>query len=260
MDHLVRLKNSFVQYLSPSAKRRRTTGPTTPSNNAAPVFLPHSDPQILKAEASVLAHITNNYYTTPPAKNARKRPRQEDGDEAEQEPSYISALFDSEDADITSITEDDSYAISPNDSISQIVPRTDSEGEPEDVDEDMMYDDESGEEFEDEFEEEEEEEVEEEVNVEDAAAAKVREYLARQAELALRKEDVAKVKAEGAHPDALFLFERIAMRSFEEVLPASWQIDFSTLPEVLFTEDPKKQFINFNNIPSHRGEHFIHFN
>ncbi|KIN00280.1 hypothetical protein OIDMADRAFT_82128, partial [Oidiodendron maius Zn] len=86
------------------------------------------------------------------------------------------------------------------------------------------------------------------------AEEKVKEYLDRQAELALRKEAIDEVKAQGTwHPDEVFLFERLSMRSFEELLPASWQIDFPTLPETLFTTSPEKTFINYNCGSSSRG-------
>jgi hypothetical protein len=85
--------------------------------------------------------------------------------------------------------------------------------------------------------------------------AKVQEYLARQAELALIREDVEKARASGTwHPDELFLYERLAMRSFEELLPQEWQIDFRTLPELLFTKDDEKTFINSNCISRSRGK------
>jgi hypothetical protein len=84
---------------------------------------------------------------------------------------------------------------------------------------------------------------------------KVEEYLARQAELALKKDAIEKAKAEGGwHPEELYLFERLSMRSFEELLPTSWQIDFPTLPEDLFTDFQDKTFINFNYGSSYRGE------
>ncbi|KAF4636273.1 hypothetical protein G7Y89_g1801 [Cudoniella acicularis] len=92
-------------------------------------------------------------------------------------------------------------------------------------------------------EEPEEEEPEEEI----PADAKVAEYLARQAELAARREDIEKARAAGDwHADELFLFERIMMRGFEEIIPSHWQIDFPTLPEMLFTSELENTFIQEN--------------
>ena len=105
----------------------------------------------------------------------------------------------------------------------------------EEIQEDLMYEDLE----------------EEEVSPED----KVAEYLARQAELALRKEAIAEVKAKGDwHPDEVFLFERLSMRSFEEVFPADWKREFPTLSADLFTADEKNAFINFNCGSTQLGE------
>jgi hypothetical protein len=100
-----------------------------------------------------------------------------------------------------------------------------------------------------------EEEIEEEdIDQEAVAEAIVQEYLARQAELALRKDEVEKVKAAGDwHPDEIFLFERLSMRSFEQVIPAQWQIDLPALPETLFTTDPEKMFVKNNCRSSYSG-------
>ncbi|KAE9371511.1 hypothetical protein N431DRAFT_341630 [Stipitochalara longipes BDJ] len=102
--------------------------------------------------------------------------------------------------------------------------------------------------------EEEEEEEGEDIDEEAAAQAKVQEYLARQAELALIREEVEKVKAAGDwHPDEIFLFERISMRSYEEVISSDWRIDLPTLPEVLFTKEPEKIFVKNNCNSSYSG-------
>ncbi|KAI9053065.1 hypothetical protein LZ554_003334 [Drepanopeziza brunnea f. sp. 'monogermtubi'] len=95
------------------------------------------------------------------------------------------------------------------------------------------------------------EEEDEEVDIDEREAAeaerKVQEYLARQAELALRREDVEKVKAAGGwDPESLFLYERLALRSFEPLIHNYWRIDFPTLPEDLFTPDEELTFVNSN--------------
>ncbi|KAG9234633.1 hypothetical protein BJ875DRAFT_504593 [Amylocarpus encephaloides] len=100
----------------------------------------------------------------------------------------------------------------------------------------------------------EEEDIDEDPEPEVSSETKVEEFLARQAELALRQEDIAKAKAEGDwHPDELFVYERLLMRSFEELIPKEWKIDFPTLPELLFTDDLDKAFIKDHRPSSYRG-------
>jgi hypothetical protein len=89
--------------------------------------------------------------------------------------------------------------------------------------------------------------LEEDLEVQISPEDKVAEYLARQAELALRKEAIAEVKAKGDwHPGEIFLFERLSMRSFEELFPAEWKVDFPTLSGDLFTTIRDNTFINYN--------------
>lgn len=72
--------------------------------------------------------------------------------------------------------------------------------------------------------------------------------------LALIREEVEKVRATGDwHPDEIYLFERLSMRSYEEVISAEWRIDLPTLPESLFTTDPEKIFVKNNCRPSYSG-------
>jgi len=297
MEFVFRLKDSVVQYLSPT-KRRRTIGPGTPSNDAREhsFLVPNSEPHGRKAQAAVLSRVNKKYLSPSDSRNPRKRTR--------------------------GVYEDEDDGLSPDDSISQITPQGDDseevseEGSEEGTDEDEEIDDDEDEEIEVEeseevevdgdeemevegeeeeleemeVEEEEEEseedeiemEVEEEEDLEEdemeemeveeeeedleedkidllaqeeaSAEAKVQEYLARQAELALRREDVERAKAAGDwHPDEIFLFERLAMRSFEELIPAEWQVDFPTLPQILFTNDLEKTFVNFQCVSSYRG-------
>jgi hypothetical protein len=224
MDQLFRLKDTFIQYLSP-AKRRRTTGPATPSNDAREhTFLtPISEPRDRRAQTLVLDHVSHKYLSPSDTKNPRKRAR-EDYEE-----------------------EDDDSGVGPEDSISQGTPSDDGDGSSNAaslIEEEVI-----------------EEEDEAEIKARDEAEneAKVQEYLARQAELALIREDVEKARASGTwHPDELYLYERLAMRSFEELLPQEWQIDFRTLPELLFTKDDEKTFINSNCVSRSRGK-FLQF-
>lgn len=217
MDQLFKLKNTFIEYLSP--KRRRTVGPATPrqaADAAEQSYVPASEPRDPKSKA-ILGSKINQKYLSPSdtrfAEGSKKRPHEED--------EYT----------------DHDFEVSPDESISQVTPQESSDssvasptsevegsetGTPED----------------------------EEVDAEQ----KVQEYLDRQAELALRKGAIDEVKAQGTwHKDEVYLFERLSMRSFEELLPSSWQVDFPTLPKVLFSSDPAKAFISFNSGSSSRG-------
>jgi hypothetical protein len=221
MDQLFKLKNTFIEYLSP--KRRRTIGPATPphtGSTAEQSYVPTSEPRDEKAKATLGGKINQKYLLpsdTRFARGSRKRPREED-----------------------EFPDEDDFEVSPDESISQITPiqgsQHDSVASPTS--------------------EAEESETSVDRPEDDAISSveKVKEYLDRQAELALRKGAIDEVKAQGTwHPDEVFLFERLSMRSFEELLPASWQIDFPTLPEALFTTNPTKTFINFNYGSSSRG-------
>ncbi|CAG8954617.1 hypothetical protein HYFRA_00004536 [Hymenoscyphus fraxineus] len=99
---------------------------------------------------------------------------------------------------------------------------------------------EGGEEEEESDDEAEEEEYEEspEPEPEDPAQVAARaeeERLAREADLADRLADIEQVKADGyLHPDELWLYERLALRGFEPLLPHEWERDFRSLPYYLF--------------------------
>jgi hypothetical protein len=221
MDQLFKLKNTFIQYLSP--KRRRTVGPPTPPHTpgaAEHAYLPTSEPKDKKTKAALGTKINPKYLSpsdTRFARGSRKRAREDD-----------------------EFADDGDSEVSPDESISQVTPveksRHDSVISPaSDVEESEVGVDDP---------------EEEEISADD----KVQEYLDRQAELALRRGAIEEVRAQGNwHPDEMFLFERLSMRSFEELLPATWQIDFPTLPKTLFTTDPDKTFINFNCGTSSRG-------
>lgn len=228
MDQLFRLKDSVLHFLSPPSKRRRTL-PVTPAHHEQEhrFHSPISEINDQKGRNAALSRLNQKFLSPSDTKNLRKRTRDN---------------FEEDD-----FTESGS-GVSPDDSISQSAARageesTTSASELSEEEEDYITVELGDEVLEDEGDEE-----------EISPDAKVQEYLARQAELALRLEDVEKARSAGGyHPDELFLYERISMRSFEELLPAEWQIDFPTLPPDLFTADKKKQFINFNHKPSSHG-------
>jgi hypothetical protein len=85
------------------------------------------------------------------------------------------------------------------------------------------------------------------------AEAQANEFLARQHLLARRQDAISRFKVEGGwHPDAMNVFERLEMRSYEAILPWSWRIDFPTLPEVLFLREDT--FIKDNYKSAASGE------
>lgn len=229
MDRLIGIKNSFIDYLSPPGKRRRTLNPSTPDGREHTFAAAYSDPQDKKAQAAAISRLNNHF--TPVTKNPRKRTREEDEE---------SITFSPNSADLD-----------PDDSISQITPNDDDEESKSSGITPVNGVDES-------IEPSSEDEVDDDVDMEMeepqiSAEDKVTDYLARQAELEQRLKQVEVFKATGNHTDEVFLFERLSMRGFEPLLPAAWQMDFPTLPIDIFTEDAEKAFINNNCISSSRG-------
>jgi len=215
MDQLYRLKDTLVDYLSPN-KRRRTIGPITPSHPISEqlFYKPTSEPQDNRAQASLRQKIDQKQLSPSNTKFGPGSRKRPREDES----------------------------VSPEESASQI---TLNDGRSGDYPNDVAIEETEGSEV----------SLGDDAEIEVSPEDKVEEYLARQAELALKKDAIEKAKAEGGwHPEELYLFERLSMRSFEELLPTSWQIDFPTLPEDLFTDVQDKTFINFNYGSSYRGE------
>lgn len=255
MDSLYRLKDTLVGFISPGAKRRRTLGPSTPSGLTEHQYLPHSEPRGAKAQAAASLHLVQQNPSTPAPRSFRKRARAEYEDDDEDEEIAISpsdsisqkssqvgddCFSDVGSAPTTPVASDGSELVE-HESDSGLLEGSEDEEEQvtSDEDEEMLDTEEI---FSD---EEEEEDVD--IGAKEAAEAerRVQEYLARQAELALRKEDVAKVRATGSwDEESLFLYEKLALRSFEPLLHSDWRIDLPTLPEHLFTPDEELAFVN----------------
>jgi hypothetical protein len=252
MEQLARLKESVFGYFSPGrtqttmsdTKRRRTIGPGTPSKDLAGehAYEPFSEPRGEKAQVALYHRLSTKYVSTSHTRNPLKRGRgDEDEDEQLNEREDVEMAFNSEDGD----------SISPEDSPSQITSNYD-DGDEEGEDDERGRDEDGDQGEEEDYEA---NEVEQAVDADAAAREKVEEYLARQAELALKKDAIAQVKAQGDwHPDEVFLFERLSLRSFEPIVPREWQIDFRTLPEDLFEEDKNRALINFNHRSSIAGK------
>lgn len=282
MDLVYRFRDSVVEYLSP--KRRRTVGPTTPSkDDEEPMFdAPNSEPQGSKAQAVVIARVTKTYIRNPrkrafredeedtvvtlkpedsvsqvgPTKGSEGEVEEEEeasgSGEEEEESGEEGSDADGEDGE-SDLEDEDSEEVGDeemdveagsedgievgSDELNAGELGSDEEAEADDEDSDVqIYD-----------EDEEPDEAEIEAHEVDA---KVKEYLAQQAELALRREDIEKAKAVGDwHPDALVLFERLSLRSFEVILPEIYKMDFRTLPEDLFAEPDEDTFVNYNCKP-----------
>ena len=90
---------------------------------------------------------------------------------------------------------------------------------------------------------------------EPTAEEKVLDYIDRQEMFAARRQAVAEANANADfdHAEAA-LFNRLAMRSFEPLIPAEWHPDFPTLPPVLYAREAEDEFINSNQPESIRGK------
>jgi len=265
--------------LSPN-KRRRTVGPGTPTQQPPPEhsYLPLSEPQDKKARAAVQARIDRNYTSYAdtrfgPGSRKRARNEGEDFDARDELDSQSSSIVLSDEALDVEKVSDQYYAeasggeyggkadqdhssdvVSPGDSASQITPIEDSEGELEGEEGEAELDYNLDERLE-ETEGDSLDEVGWPEEQETTAQKKVQEYLARQAELMSRQEEFKKNIAGGQwHPDELYLFDRLSMRSFEPIFPLIWQLDLPTLNPALFSR--AKTFFNSNHVGRDYGESF----
>ncbi|POS84211.1 hypothetical protein EPUL_003617 [Erysiphe pulchra] len=245
MDHFMRLRDVFLDYLSPMAKRRRIFAPSVISSNKEDLFLPslsmhkenNTDPTIL--------HIPyQKYLPIKQCSNPKKRSR----DEFEDGVSRVLVDQDESFSQETPIKiehqgdwEFEKYKIEKD----KKLPNFEMVNHSESVYSQICETDES----------ESQASTECEDNEIQIRNAKVQEYLRRQAEFSLRKSDVERAKASGDwHPDELFLFERLSMRGFEVLLPKSWKIDFPTLPLAIFAEyENEPTFVNTNVTSSAYG-------
>jgi hypothetical protein len=192
MDRLLKIKRSVAGYLSP-AKRRRTVGPATPSNNAAEehAFIPNSDPQDKQSYLSFFARLSQKYLSPSDTKqyNGRKRRRDDDDDDDDDD-------GNSHELGGLNLAED-----------------------------------------------------------EQTAEEKVLDYIDRQEVFAQRRVAVEDARdGPDFEDEEVDLFDRLAMRSFEPLIPAQWHRDFPTLPPVLFAQDRDEEFINSSNPFSIRGK------
>jgi len=84
MDTIFRLKDTFFEYLSPASKRRRTTGPSTPSHeDQEPKFAtPSTEPQGRKGKVVAIGKFTKVHHEIHYTNGTKSRKRRrEDVDE-----------------------------------------------------------------------------------------------------------------------------------------------------------------------------------
>ncbi|KAI6247473.1 hypothetical protein HI914_04072 [Erysiphe necator] len=245
MDHFMRLKDVFLDYLSPMAKRRRMFPPSVTSSNKEDLFLSteshHGDHN---TDTTILSFSYPDYMPLKHSLNPKKRTR-EDFEEGvsnvsvKQDNSFYQVNLNKTECEKN--WEFGTYGTEEIDTLTRFEMVKYSES----VDSQLFQDDESQSQTSTEC-----EDIENQIR-----NAKVQEYLRRQAEFSLRKSDVERAKASGDwHPDELFLFERLSMRGFEVLLPRSWKIDFPTLPHAIFAElENEKTFVNTNSTSSAYG-------
>ncbi|KAI9741439.1 MAG: hypothetical protein M1818_004245 [Claussenomyces sp. TS43310] len=231
MDRIFRIRNSVMDYLSPRANRRRTMGPSTPSNKATSLMrtLPEalSEPRNRKGQAVVAGRVSKKYLSPSDTKRSHQARRRnvirEDAYEAETEDGYRDSLDNASESSI---------GVSPADSSSQ-QPIGDLESE-------IMEN----------FQEEGQGEEDEELNLngndesELSSEAKVKFFLDRQNEIAKRQEELDRIKKEDWHEDEAALFHKLTMRGYEPLLPSNWAYDFRTCPSQLFTQNMNQTFLN----------------
>jgi len=264
----------FVGLFSPN-KRRRTAGPGTPTQQSSSehAHRPVSEPQDRKARAALQARVGQKdilYADTRFGPGSRKRERdKEDSFDVRDERNYLIVNSDKFIVGAKELEQDDeessqiedkgeieydesSDKVSPEDSASQITPVEDSEDELE-GEENLVEFDNGADDGNEEVENDSLEGVLWQADEETTAQRKVQEYLARQAELMSRQEEFKKHIAGGQwHPDELYLFDRLSMRSFEPIFPMIWQLDLPTLNPALFSNG--KTFFNTNHAGRDYGE------
>ena len=264
----------FIGLLTPN-KRRRTVGPDLPTQQSPSEhsYHPVSEPRTKSTQAT-LRNRSDRRYTLyadtrfKPGSRKRVRDESDDFDTPDELNSQTSSVIASDDhikgegdvnRDNEEMPEDkDEYegkgglkdeenldVVSPGDSASQITPLESSvdgsqEGEAQEAEWEIEL------EGHEEVEEGKFDDVEWQAEQETTAQKKVQEYLARQVELMSRQEEFKKNIAGGKwHPDELYLFDRLSMRSFEPIFPLIWQLDLPTLNPALFSKGTT--FFNSNH-------------
>jgi len=249
MDHLLKFRDSFIGFLTPGAKRRHTINfPSTPNHNARSTMPgTATEPRTQRTKGVLAGRISKNYQSAPGAKRSARgaskhgRVNSDDADYAEEE-SDIGDEWDNE-QHINAVHESRrSESLHPDESASQVAGRTTSRNarlnmEEEEYEPEEQYEGQEDNDLQDGEHEGSDDELNLDPDVEAPLAVeeKVAAYLANQAIHASEvKADLAKASSEGWHADEVELFERLAMRGYEPLLPMAWARDFPTLPDHLF--------------------------
>lgn len=236
MDQLLKLKDSLVSFLSPSANRRRSVmAVSTPDGRLTSLQRPlhhTSEPRIKKEKAVTGGRVSKKYLSPSDTqrflrRSFRKSKRHKDSDDE-----YKGEVDD----ELQSSTHPTKSELSPDDSASQITPRSERATSPiilAESEEDLDLD------------------SDEESQLE--AEAKVYQFLDRQTELSRIQGTLNRIRAEEWHEDEVALFQKLNMRGFEPLLPSTWSFDFRTCPEIIFSSDDEETFINSASGNDFRG-------
>jgi hypothetical protein len=244
MDHLYRLKETLTGFLSP--KRQRTVGPSPPTTQLVEeqhTYLPASELQDKTAQATLHYRITQKYASTSDTRfgpNSRKRAREDEGLATMEgmdvgvEGRLDTAMEVRE--GIGGHGSDMEEEVSPHESASQITPL---EGSVDGSDAEIEDEDEV-----------EAQDHEEELSPDE----KVQAYLARQALILEKMEEVKKVTAEGDwHEDEVELFEKLSMRGYQAIIANSWEEYLRTWPEDLFAPT-NDAFLSHNKLSNYASK------
>jgi hypothetical protein len=234
MEQLFKLRDSFMEYLSPT-KRRHSALLKTPSRSPnlmqRPVQ-PMTEPRILKGKAIIAGRVSKKYLSPSDTKRSTRKSRSTTNSDDE----YVDDLED-EHASATQISH---KVITPEDSSSQINAPSDGDSatsvsveEERDIAEDLELT------FEDESELD--------------AEAKVHQYLDRQTELARHREALERINDGEWHKDEAALFMKLTMRGFEPLIPTHWSFDFRTCPQTVFSTNVEETLINAKSGNEFRG-------
>ncbi|RDW69626.1 hypothetical protein BP6252_08646 [Coleophoma cylindrospora] len=234
MDQLIKLGELFAGYFSP-AKRRRTIGGSvaTPSREPLSTEIPATDPVRRNRTTATKRHSAGPSTKQFPS-GSRKRARDFDDVDCILDSNHVKASVESGyTASLGSFSDNSSFSASslldPDDSASQIVPNN------ADISAITDYDEEEGE-------------------PQLTAEEKIGLWREKERKLEPAKALLNDTIAQGIWTeDEKFLLQRLAMRSYEPLFPAEWQLDFPTFPVGLFTLDFSKTFINFNCTSSHKA-------
>ncbi len=236
MDQLLKLKDSFVGYLSPSANRRHSVmAASTPDGRQTSIkrpFHPTTEPRNNKERAIIAGRVSKKYFSPSDTQRFSRRSFGKSKRHRHSDEEYEEEVED----ELESTTHQTRSELTPDDSASQVIPRSESGTALTVLAEDEEDPD---------FDSGEESQLD--------AEAKVHQFLDRQTELARRQETLDRIRQEDWHEDEVALFQKLNMRGFEPLLPSTWSFDFRTCPETIFSSKDEETFINSASGNDFRG-------